>query len=185
MKIIGEEKKYEGKFIEVVGQRIVTKTGEEYVWETVRRRNVSGIIAVFAVTPEKELVMVKQFRVPLNSRVVELPAGLADKAVESLEACAKRELQEETGYRADKITYIHGGPFNSGMCNDELDIFYAPDVVYVGHDEHHQPDDVEEIEVLKVPLKDLVDFCLKNDEKYKIDIKILGTLKVLEYRGYL
>ncbi|OGF28060.1 hypothetical protein A2331_03055 [Candidatus Falkowbacteria bacterium RIFOXYB2_FULL_34_18] len=176
---------YNGKFLRVIGKEFQTKTGKDCLWECVERSNVRGIVAVFAVTKkEKEVVLTKQYRIPHEGCVVETPAGLVDKDGENFTDTAKRELQEETGYSADKFIYVHGGPFNAGMSDCVMDIYYAPDAEYVGF-EGVESDDAEDIEVIKIPLKDLVDFCVKKHDDFTVDIKILGTLKILEYKGLL
>lgn len=175
---------YNGKFVRVIGKKFKTKSGKDALWECVERPNVRGIVAIFVLTPEKEVILVKQYRFPHEAYVVETPAGLVDKDGEGLEESAKRELQEETGYQVDKLIYVYGGPFNAGMTNCELDVYYAPNARYVGFDGVHG-DDEEDIEVIKVPLKDLVDFCSKKHDGFKVDMKILGTLKILEYKGLI
>ena len=72
-------------------------------WEYAYRTNASGVVVIVPVTEAGELVLVEQYRVPVESRVMELPAGLvgddADPG-ESLQQGAQRELIEETGFRA-------------------------------------------------------------------------------------
>ena len=170
---------WEGNFLRVVGKRFVDKKGNNKLWECVERTNSREIVAIFAVTPEKELVLAKQYRYPLESYVVELPAGLSDKPGESLEKAARRELLEETGYKAGEMIEIQRGSYNSGMSGDTMVIYYAPDVEYEGF-EKVESDDTEEIEVIKVPLDKLVDFCLEEHEDFMLDIKILAKLKILE-----
>ena len=70
-------------------------------WEFVARSIGTGVVGVIAITDNDELVLVEQFRIPVSSRVLELPAGLVgDLAEETIEAAALRELLEETGVRA-------------------------------------------------------------------------------------
>ncbi len=175
---------WQGKFLRIVSKEFTNKKGALSTWECAERTTATEIVAIFAVAKDRELVLTKQFRFPLESYVVELPVGLADKKGESLEKLASRELLEETGYQASKLLPVHQGPFNSGMTNDELVVFYAPAVEYVGFD-NVESDDSEEIEVIKVPIRKLVDFCAKQHKDFKIDLKILGTLKILEEQGLI
>src|SRR5437763_12448041 len=73
-------------------------------WEMVRRRNICGIVGIVAVTDDRKLILVEQYRPPVGKRVIEIPAGLAGDAEghrdEALETAAQRELREETGYEA-------------------------------------------------------------------------------------
>jgi len=170
---------WQGKFIRVVGKEFSDKKGNPALWECVERTNSREIVAIFAVTKEKELILTKQFKFPIESYVVELPAGLSDNKEEGLEEVAYRELLEETGYKAVKLLPIQQGPFNSGTTKDEIVVFYAPNVEFVGFDAI-ESDDCEEIEVMKIPIDKLVDFCTTKHQDFKVDIKILATLKILE-----
>lgn len=95
-------------------------------WEYVRRQRSTGAGFIIAVTDARELVLVEQFRIPLQKRVIELPAGIiADSAAtadESAEASALRELEEETGYRGTQAHILCSGPVAAGMT-DEMGYF--------------------------------------------------------------
>lgn len=90
-----------GKFLELL---------KEGRWEYVRRVNATGAVMIVAVTKEGELLLVEEYRVPLHARTVGLPAGISgDEGEESTLQSARRELEEETGYRADSWTYLLRG----------------------------------------------------------------------------
>ncbi|HEY0010219.1 MAG TPA: NUDIX hydrolase, partial [Tepidisphaeraceae bacterium] len=80
-------------------------------WTFVRRPKLAGVVGIVAVTPAGELMLIEQHRPPLGKNVIELPAGLAGDldAGESLAAAAKRELLEETGYRASRVKKLAEG----------------------------------------------------------------------------
>src|SRR5580704_13589060 len=86
---------FEGKHIRMVAR------GD---WEYAERKNVTGIVAIIAVTAEGKLLLVEQYRPPLGKTVIELPAGLAGDIAgqegEAMVTAARRELLEETGYEA-------------------------------------------------------------------------------------
>lgn len=183
MKIIKEEIVHKGKHITRVDVRYVTNRGKENTWEKVNRNTFGKIVAIFALTLEKEVILVKQFRIPSGSYVVELPAGLADKKGENSEDLARRELQEETGYEVfGRFEPIVEGPFNSGMTDDELVIFFGDNARKT---KDQLPDDAEEVEVMKVPFDQLVDFCTEKHPDFKVDIKILNVLPVIQKKGYV
>lgn len=183
MKIGKERILYEGKFLTFSEIPYMSEAGKEGVWEVVRRKTHGRIVALFALTSAKEVVFVKQLRIPLGQYVVELPAGLADRKGETSEDLMKREMEEETGYvvRGDMELLLEG-PFNSGMTDDELVIFYTDTIEKT---EKRVTDEAEEIEVMLVPLDSLVDFCTAKHPDFLVDIKILNVLPVLEKMGLI
>jgi len=89
-------------------------------WEYASRSNASGVVVLVAVTDQDELVLVEQFRIPVSSTVIELPAGLVgdlDDLDESVLVAAQRELIEETGYQADQISILMSCPSSAGLSD--------------------------------------------------------------------
>jgi ADP-ribose pyrophosphatase len=104
-------------------------------WEYTYRTNASGVVALVPVTDEGEMVLVEQYRIPVKSRVLELPAGLAGDAGdpdEDLKLAAARELFEETGYQASQLETLLVGPSTSGLADEILNIYYASGLEKVG-----------------------------------------------------
>ena len=84
-----------------------------------------------AVTNEQKLLLVEQFRVPVDGPVIELPAGLSgdtDDPNESLQIAAERELLEETGYSAESWTELATVTSSAGMTNEQVTIFRAAEL---------------------------------------------------------
>ncbi|HZN35939.1 MAG TPA: NUDIX hydrolase, partial [Pirellulaceae bacterium] len=98
-------------------------------WEFVTRNTRRPAVGIVAITGERRIVLVEQFRPPVNARVIELPAGLAgDQAgaeQEPLLAAAQRELLEETGYRAARWTELAGGYSSPGLTDELVVLFLA------------------------------------------------------------
>ena len=106
-----------GKFLELL---------KEGRWEYVRRVNANGAVMIVAVTEDGELLLVEEYRVPLHALTIGLPAGISgDEGEESTLQSARRELEEETGYRADAWTYLFTGPSSPGLTTDMVSFYLA------------------------------------------------------------
>ena len=123
-------------------------TGKKSFREIVRH---SGGVVIFALKDENTVLVVKQFRYPLGKAIIELPAGKLEKG-ENPDFASKRELEEETGYRAEKWTslgYINTTP---GFCDEKLYLYKAEKLTFVG--EH--PDDGEVLNCFEIPKSELI-----------------------------
>jgi ADP-ribose pyrophosphatase len=147
-------------------------------WECVERKKASGIVAILAVTPEGGVLLVEQFRPPVGSRVIELPAGLAGDIEgaegEALAEAARRELLEETGYGAGRMECLGEGPASAGLCDEIITFFRAHDLRRVAEG---GGDADEEIRVHEVRLVDLRRWC--GDRRHEgclVDYKIHAAL---------
>lgn len=135
----------EGRFA-----RLVAANG----WEWVERTNASGAVVIVAVTADRELVLVEQYRIPLGRRVIELPAGLVGDGAgdehELLVEAAQRELREETGYDAAQWEHLLEGPSSAGLATEVYAMFLARQAQRVGPG---GGDHFEDIQVHVVPLE--------------------------------
>ncbi len=108
---------YDGQFL---------KLQRDGHWEFVSRQRASGACFIVAVTPERELILIEQFRIPLQKRVIEVPAGIIGDSEatrgEPPEMSALRELEEETGFRGTRAELLCSGPVAAGMT-DEIGYF--------------------------------------------------------------
>lgn len=100
---------YNGKIVDVEIHTVTLPNGETSTRELVYH---NGAVAVCALTPKKEVVLVKQYRKPVEKPLLEIPAGKLEDDENRVEA-AKRELEEETGYIAKELTHVvdmYGSP---------------------------------------------------------------------------
>ena len=139
---------YRGKFVELVCN------GR---WEYARRTHGGSVVGIVALTPARELIVVEQYRIPVGANTLELPAGLVgdEEAGEAIEAAARRELLEETGYDARKWEYLFDGPSSAGLTDEQVQLLLASDLRKV-----HEGGGVgnERITVHLVPLGELEGF---------------------------
>lgn len=101
-------------------------------WSYVRRNDCVRVVAVAAVTANDEIILVEQFRPPVQTTVIELPAGLAGdiegEKDESLQRAAERELLEETGFVAKSWKHVVDLSSSAGMTNEVVTLFRAADL---------------------------------------------------------
>lgn len=178
--IIGRDKTvFNGKFIKTISRPFRGAGGKEYVWEMVEHQAKGRIIAIVAITPEGDIILEKNFRLPFKDYIIELPAGLMDVAGEPEEDCARRELLEETGYKVDKLELLLAGPYNAGLTSDEMAIYFGVNAVKI---QEPELEGAEDIEVFKVPLKNLFNY-LNSLNGAKADLKIASIIPYLQKRG--
>jgi ADP-ribose pyrophosphatase len=85
-------------------------------------------IAVVPVTDAGKLILVRQYRHATRQVITEIPAGAIDKGEESAEACAQRELAEETGFQAKQLVKLFEGYLIPGYGNEYMYFFLARDL---------------------------------------------------------
>jgi len=154
-------------------------------WEYAERNNPGGAVIIVAVTPEDNVLFVEQYRVSILSNTIEMPAGLvgdlADQADESALIAARRELEEETGYRCGRLEFIHEGPSSSGMSNEIIAFVRAWDLEKVGPG---GGDETEDIIVHEVPRSEAGAWLFaRAAEGYSIDPKLFAGLWFIEHGG--
>lgn len=124
-------------------------------WEFVSRSNARCVVALVAVTPAREIVLVEQYRKPVDAHVIEIPAGLVgdlDDPDESILVAAARELEEETGFVAAKMEHLMDCPSSAGMSDEVISFVLADDLSRVGPG---GGDDSENIVVHVIPLSEV------------------------------
>ena len=152
--------------------RLIRRDG----WEYAERSNARCAVISVAVTPEDRLLLVEQFRVPINAPAIEMPAGLVGDihSDEPIEDAAIRELEEETGWRAERVELLMQGPTSAGMSNEIIAFARASGLSRVGPG---GGDDSEDIIVHEVPRTEAAAWLFqKEKEGYAIDPKLYAGL---------
>lgn len=164
------ETPWEGRFITVKQQG---------TWEYVSRSrgiHAAVILAIDEDAAGRHVILVEQYRVPLKIPCLELPAGLVgdETAGEAAEAAAARELEEETGYRANHWRTVGEFYSSPGMVSESFTLLIATDLTKIGDGGGV---DGENIVVHRVPLTDVADFVMaKRNEGCGIDVRVAMLL---------
>ncbi len=151
-------------------------------WEYAERLNPQGAVVIVAITPAETVLMVEQYRIPIQSRTLEFPAGLIGDesafADESWRESAQRELLEETGWQAEHIESIMAGPSSAGMTTEVMHFVRATGLTRV-HAGGGAGD--ENITVHEVPRAGVARFVAERmAEGYAVDPKVYAGIYFLE-----
>jgi ADP-ribose pyrophosphatase len=147
-------------------------------WDFVVRPQSANCVGVLAITPADEIILVEQFRIPIQQRVIEIPAGIVGDEPEflgeSLAETAGRELLEETGYRAGTIEKLISTPTSAGLTSEFIHLFKASGLI-----REHDGGGVsgENITVHQIPMSCLREWLAEQEASGKvIDFKIHAAL---------
>lgn len=120
------ELQYHGRIIDVYKDYMKIPNGNIAEWDFIGHK---GAAAVVPVTADGRILMVRQYRAALERYTLEIPAGGRDGADEPTIVCAARELEEETGYRSDKLELLLSIYTTVAFCNEKIDIYVARDLI--------------------------------------------------------
>jgi ADP-ribose pyrophosphatase len=160
---------------EIVWQGKFLAAKRQGKWEYVSRTRGVTAAVILAIVADA-VILVEQDRVPLGRRCLELPAGLVgdDQQGEPVEAAAIRELEEETGYRAEKMVSLGRFHASPGMSSEGFTLLRAEGLTKVGEGGGVGGEDIA---VYLVPLAEVPAFVeRKRAEDVAIDVKLLLLL---------
>lgn len=166
---------FDGKVVKLFVDDIELPNGKGAFREVVRH---PGAVCVIPITDEGEVIMVKQFRYPFSSVLLEIPAGKLEIGEDPLDA-VKRELEEESGVVAENVEFI-GMTYTTVAFTDEK--IYTYMATGLSYTEAH-PDEDEFLEVVKIPLDALVEMVMTGEIKdSKTQVAILKADRLLKER---
>ncbi|MFZ7134010.1 MAG: NUDIX domain-containing protein [Eubacteriales bacterium] len=114
---------FQGKILKLKVEKVLLPNGSVSQREIINHSGASAVVAVNG----NHIVFVKQYRKPIDMELLELPAGKLDEG-ESSETCAKRELQEETGYIANNLIHLGSIFTTPAFSNEIIHIFLTNDM---------------------------------------------------------
>lgn len=138
------ESVYKGRVVNLRVDTVELPSGRKTKREIVEH---GQCVAIVAIDAQENVILVRQFRKPVEGSLLEVPAGGVDPGEEPSD-CARRELAEETGYSTQNLTYLGGFYTSPGFCTEYMHLFLA-----TGLEPGEQaPEADETIEVIHIPL---------------------------------
>lgn len=139
---------YDGKIVKLQVDDVTLPNGNVGKREIIKH---PGAVAVIAITDEGKLVLVEQYRKALERSIVEIPAGKLEPGEEPI-VTARRELEEETGYGAQSLTYLQAFATSPGFADEIIHLFVAKDLYKI--ENKADLDEDEFVELVEVSLEE-------------------------------
>jgi ADP-ribose pyrophosphatase len=141
---IASQRVYEGRIVSLRVDEVRLASGQTRKREIVEH---GGAVAIVAVDDQERVLLVRQFRKPVERFLLEIPAGTLE-AGEDPDACARRELTEETGHTAARIERLLGFYSAPGFCTEYLHVYLATGL----SEGAASPEEDESIELVREPI---------------------------------
>ncbi len=147
-RVLASRRIYEGRIVSLREDTVELAGGGRAEREVVEH---APVVAIVPLDDDGNVVLVRQYRLAAQEALLEVPAGGVDPG-ESIEAAAQRELQEETGYRAQRMQRLTGFFVSPGFCTEFVHVFLATGL----SESRVDPDPDEQIEVQRVSMSEAV-----------------------------
>jgi ADP-ribose pyrophosphatase len=128
-KTLKKIKVFEGDFIDIYEDEVLVLESQNKAKRIYAKH--PGGASIIALSSDHKILLVKQYRYPINAISLEIPAGKKDSRDEDGLLCAKRELEEETGYQSNDIKLLYKTYPCIGYSDEVLDIYIARDLYKV------------------------------------------------------
>ena len=140
---------YDGKILHVERWQVTCPNGKAATREIVVHKGAAAVVPVYE---DGTTLLVRQHRVAVDRVTLEIPAGKLDSVGEDPHDCAVRELEEETGLRAGRMTLLTSLLTTPGFCTEKIAIYLAQEL---SQGQTH-PDEDEFLSLVRMPLEDAV-----------------------------
>ena len=144
---LSSRKVFEGRALKLRVDTVKLPSGKQTTREIVEHENC---VAIVALDDADNILLVKQFRKPVEKELLEIPAGGIDPG-ETPEEAVRREMREETGFLPRKVAKLGGFYSSPGFCTEYLHLYLAGDLVT----SPLQAEDSESISLVRVPLSQI------------------------------
>jgi len=147
---ISSEQKFSGRLIDLYLDQVELPNGEKTTREWIDH---PGAVCLIPILPDGKICLIRQFRYGPGEEFIEIPAGKLDAGEAPLD-CAYRELEEETGYRTNKLTFLTNIYPAIGFSNEKMWMYLAEDLVA----STNNLDKDEFLELLPTPLDEALEW---------------------------
>ena len=169
---ISSEQKFSGRLIDLYLDQVELPNGETTTREWIDH---PGAVCLIPILPDGKICLIRQFRYGPREEFIEIPAGKLDAGEAPLD-CAYRELEEETGYRANKLTFLTNIHPAIGFSNEKMWMYLAEELEL----SKKKLDEDEFLELLPTPLNKALEWVFSGkitDVKTIIGIMWMKELK--------
>ncbi len=170
-RLLKSECKYEGKVLNLRVDHVMFPNNKVFLREVIEHE---GAVGVVPLSKDEKIILVKQYRHPINDFLLEIPAGLFHDGESPLE-CAIRELREETGGVSKSLVKLAEFYTTPGYSNEKFYLYLALEV----DEKEPKPEDDEFLEIEEIDLNEAVD--LIGDGKIEDGKTIIGLCLALQY----
>lgn len=168
---------YDGVVVDLHRAQVRLPNGHHSVREVIRH---VGAVCVIPVTEDGEVLIERQFRYPHDRVILEIPAGKLNSKTEDRLAAAKREFWEETGYTAERYTFL-GELYTTPAFVDEVIWMYLAEGLHSSGDQHLDADEFLTVE--KIPLDTLCEMVMRGEiPDAKTQIAVLKAKRIFDAR---
>lgn len=147
---------YDGKILHVERWQVTCPNGKAATREIVVHKGAAAVVPVYE---DGTTLLVRQHRVAVDRVTLEIPAGKLDSVGEDPHDCAVRELEEETGLRAGRMTLLTSLLTTPGFCTEKIAIYLAQEL---SQGQTH-PDEDEFLSLVRMPLEDAVAMIMRGE----------------------
>ncbi|KAB2338967.1 NUDIX hydrolase [Cytobacillus depressus] len=175
-KTVKIEKLFTGKVISLQVEDVELPNGNMSKREIIKH---PGAVAVIALTDDQKIIMVEQYRKALEKAIVEIPAGKLEVG-EDPEVCAKRELEEETGYECKEMEWLISFYTSPGFADEIIHLYIAKGLVK--KENPAPPDEDEFVNLLELTLEEAEQLIV---EKKIYDAKTAYAVQYLQLQKAL
>lgn len=175
-KTLNTEKIFTGKVISLQVEDVELPNGKTSKREIIKH---PGAVAVLALTDDNKIVMVEQYRKALDKTIAEIPAGKLE-AGEDPQACAERELEEETGYGCKEMDWLISFYTSPGFADELVHLYIAKGLEK--KEDAASPDEDEFVNLMEVSLEEAL--SLLKEQKIH-DAKTAYAVQYLQLQAVL